>query len=64
MTPRAQLLELIEAYADAKVSGNAKLQELSARELAGWIERHDIVAPVSIPQELLPEHLRKPSADS
>ena len=64
MAPREQLLELIEAYADAKVSENRKLQLLAAGALAEWLKRHDIVAPVDVPEELIPEHLRKPAADS
>ena len=64
MAPREELLELIEAYADAKVSSNRKLQTLAAAALASWLKGHDIVTPVDVPEELIPEHLRKPAADS
>lgn len=64
MAPRDELLELIEAYADAKVSENRKLQQLAVTALSEWLKRHDIVAPVDVPAELIPEHLRKPQADS
>ena len=53
MSTRQELLELIEAYADAKVSANAKLQQLAAAALADWIKTHDIVSPVDVPQELI-----------
>ena len=50
MAPREQLLELIECYADAKVSENFKLQQLAATALAEWLKRHDIVVPVEVPE--------------
>ena len=53
MSTRQELLELIEAYADAKVSANAKLQQLAAVALGDWIKAHDIVSPVDVPQEVL-----------
>ena len=45
-------MELIEAYADAKVSTNLKLMELAARAVAIWIAQHDIIAPVEVPEEV------------
>ena len=52
MAPRQELMELIEAYADAKVSTNLKLMELAARAVAIWIAQHDIIAPVEVPEEV------------
>ena len=64
MSPREELLELIEAYADAKVSGNARLRGMAAGALASWIKTHDIVSPVDVPEELVPEGARKPSCEA
>ena len=61
MSPREELLELIEAYADATVSGNARLRGMAASALASWIKTHDIVSPVDVPEELIPESVRKPA---
>jgi hypothetical protein len=52
MTPRQQLMELIEAYATAKGTDNLKLQALAAQALAGWIQAHDIIAPVEVPEAI------------
>lgn len=52
MKPRQELVELIDAYAAAQVSGNAKLSKLASAALSEWLSRHDIVAPVNVPEEL------------
>lgn len=64
MAPREELLELIEAYADAKVSGNQRLRKMATTALASWISHHDIVTPMDVPEELVPEHLRNPVSDT
>ena len=53
MTPRDQLIELIEAYAAAQVSENQKLKMMMTLELKEWLEKHDIVAPVAAPDEVI-----------
>lgn len=52
MAPRAELLELIDAYADAKVSENRKLQQLAVAALSEWLKAHDIVSPVEVPDAI------------
>ncbi len=52
MTPRDQLMLLIEAYADAKATDNAYLQGLMAKQVSGFLQTHDIVSPVSVPPEV------------
>lgn len=44
-TPRDELLEAIEAYADSKTVDNKTLQRLATANLAGVLKRIDIVAP-------------------
>jgi len=51
-SPRADLVEAIDAYAEAKVSKNALLQKLATNHLAGILGRVDIVAPVDAPEEV------------
>lgn len=52
MTPRDQLMLLIEAYADAKTTDNTYLQGLMAKQVSSFLQRHDIIAPVEVPREL------------
>lgn len=52
MTPRDELLDLIEAYADAKVSGNRRLRQLITTELSLWLQKHDVVSSVAVPDEI------------
>lgn len=52
MTPREQLMLLIEAYADAKTTDNAYLQGLMAKQVSGFLQTHDIVSPVELPKEI------------
>ncbi len=52
MTPRQELMELIEAYATAKGTDNHKLQSLAAHALASWVQSHDIIAPVEVPEAI------------
>ena len=49
---REELVELIEAYAAAQVSGNARLKILMVEELKKWLAEHDIVGPVDVPEEV------------
>ena len=52
MTPREQLMLLIEAYADAKTTDNAYLQGFMAKQVSGFLQTHDIVSPVELPKEI------------
>ncbi len=52
MTSRDQLMLLIEASADAKATDNAYLQGLMAKQVSAFLQSHDIVSPVSVPQEV------------
>jgi len=52
MTPRDQLMLLIEAYADAKATDNAYLQGLMAKQVSAFLQRHDIITPVEVPKEI------------
>lgn len=52
MTPREQLMLLIEAYADAKSTDNAYLQGLMAKQVSAFLQNHDIVSPVEVPEEI------------
>ena len=52
MTPRDQLMLLIEAYADAKTTDNTYLQGLMAKQVSSFLSRHDIIAPVELPPEM------------
>jgi len=52
MAPRDELVQLIEAYADAKVSGNQILRNMIGERLGQWLSKHDIVAPVAVPAEV------------
>lgn len=52
MTPREQLLERIETYADAKVSGSPRLIKLASTHLAAYLREIDVVAPVEVPEEI------------
>lgn len=50
MTPREDLLERIETYADAKVSGSTRLIKLATAHLAGLLKEIDILAPAPLPE--------------
>lgn len=52
MTPREDLLDRIETYADAKTSGSDRLMKLATRHLAELLQRVDIVAPIEAPPEV------------
>ena len=52
MTPRDELLERIETYADSKVSGSSRLIKLAGNHLASYLKEVDIVAPVEVPEEV------------
>ena len=52
MTPREQLMLLIEAYADARATDNTYLQGLMAKQVSAFLQTHDIIAPVKLPEEL------------
>ena len=52
MAPRDQLMLLIEAYADAKSTDNAYLQGLMAKQVSSFLQNHDIVSPVEVPEEI------------
>lgn len=52
MSPREDLLERIETYADAKVSGSDRLIALASRHLAQLLREVDIVAPVAVPEQM------------
>lgn len=41
---KEQLAQLIEAYAAARPTGNATLQQYAARELSAFLEKVEIVA--------------------
>lgn len=53
MSFREELIELIEAYAVAQSSGSRKLQSMMVEELKSWLDVHDIVGPVDVPDEVL-----------
>ena len=53
MSYRAELIELIEAYAVAQSSGNNKLKQMMVDELKKWLETHDIVGPVDVPEAVM-----------
>ena len=52
MTPREDLLERIETYAEAKVSGSDRLIRLASLHLAQLLREVDIVAPIEAPPEV------------
>ena len=52
MGPKEKLVELIEAYAAAQVSRNEKLQMMMTLELKQWLNDHDVIAPVEVPEEI------------
>ena len=52
MTPREELIELIEAYAAAAKSDNNLLKTLISTRLGGWLKEVDIVKPVAVPEEI------------
>lgn len=52
MTPREDLLERIETYAEAKASGSDRLKNLATRHLAELLQKVDIVAPIEAPPEV------------
>ena len=56
MEPKAQLAELIDAFAAAKATGNETLQRIALGPLQAFIEQHDFVptSPMEVP-EVQPE---------
>lgn len=52
MTPREELIELIEAYAAAAKADNNLLKTLISTRLGGWLKEVDIVKPVAVPEEI------------
>ena len=51
MEPKAQLAELIDAFAAAKATGNETLQRIALAPLQQFIEQHDLV-PIAPPESL------------
>ena len=51
-TPKEELLALIETYGDAKGTHNVILCELVTKLLSRWLNEHDVIAPLEVPEEL------------
>ncbi|ACY75778.1 predicted protein [Cyanophage PSS2] len=51
-TPKEELTALIEAYGEAKGTRNVILCELVTKLLSRWLNEHDVIAPIVVPEEL------------
>lgn len=52
MSPREELIELIEAYAQATKTDNKLLKGLASKHLGTFLQSVDIVKPIAVPEEI------------
>ena len=52
MSPREELIELIEAYAAATKADNKLLKGFASKHLGGFLQSVDIVKPIDVPEEI------------